>query len=187
MRCFIALDLDESIRTKLASAQELFRDLPGNTAWVKPEQIHLTVKFLGDVPDKKLNQAARLLEQCTQQVKAFDFSIGNLGAFPPSGRQIRVLWVGVNAPPDLSKLNELCEQAFAELDIAPETRTFSPHLTIARIKYTAQAEDFRRVITQHADFAAGTQIADRVVLYASELQPAGAVHTPLATFPLRKR
>jgi 2'-5' RNA ligase len=187
MRCFVALDLDEAIRAKLVSAQRLFRDLPGKMAWVKPEQMHLTIKFLGDVPDEKLNPAAKLIEQCTQQVEAFDFSIGKLGAFPPSGRQIRVLWVGVDAPPDLTKLNELCEQAFVALDIPPETRMFSPHLTIARIKYTAQAEAFRRIITQHADFAIGTQLADRVVLYASELRPAGAVHTPLAAFPLRKR
>lgn len=187
MRCFIAINLDDAVKAALAKIQGKFRDLPGKVSWTNSDQMHLTLKFLGELPDDKIDQAAKLLEQCAGQVGTFDFTIAGLGAFPPGDRQLRVLWVGIDAPPELIKLNELCEQAFDELGVPAEKREFKPHLTIARIRQTKQPDTFRRVIAENKDFVAGTQSAEKVVLYASELEPTGAIHTPLATIALGKQ
>jgi len=184
MRCFLAIELDDVIKAQLGLAQSYFKDLAGKVSWVKPQQIHLTVKFLGEVPEEKIDQAARILQQCAGEVSPFEFSIEGLGAFPPSGRQIRVLWVGMTTPAELVKLNDLCQEAFVELGCPAERRKFTPHLTIARVRQTEQADAFRRIIAEHKDFTAGTQYADHVVLYSSQLNPSGAIHTPLATVPL---
>jgi len=186
MRCFIAIHLDDAIKSQLASAQAYFADLRGKVSWTKREQMHLTIKFLGEVPDERIKPVTDVLRTCAVQVDPFEFPVEQLGCFPASGSQLRILWVGVSAPAELVKLNDLLQQSYVELGYPAENRKFTPHLTIARVRHTNNADAYRTVIARHDDFSAGSQQAESVILFRSDLRATGAVYTRLATIPFGK-
>jgi len=183
MRCFVAIELDQPIKQALLEAQRLFQDLPGRVNWVKPEQMHLTVKFLGDVPDQQVPDVAKVLQRCAGAAGPFQFRVGRLGCFPERG-PIRVLWAGVQAPQPLFDIQQACETALAELGFDPEQRRYSPHLTLGRVRFVKNSNVYRQVIEENTAFEAGVQTADRIVLLSSRLLRTGAVYTPVATLPL---
>ena len=186
MRCFVALKLDDQIKVELLRGQQFFADLPGKVSWTKPQQMHLTLKFLGEVPDKEITGIIDVMKRAAQGVGAFDFKIAGLGAFPPGGKTLRILWAGIEAPQELVKLNDLLQHEFDEIGYPAEQRTFTPHLTLGRVKFVKRPDRYREIIDSHADFRAGIQHADSVILYQSELRREGAVYTPMATVELEK-
>ena len=184
MRCFIALDLDDAIKSQLTTAQGWFGALKGKVSWTKREQMHLTIKFLGEVPDDMLAQVVDVLSNACLQVQPFEFDVAGLGCFPSSGRQLRIVWAGITAPTEMAKLNDLLQQGYVELGYEAEKRKFTPHLTIGRVRYVANAQAYRAVIGEHGDFIAGRQACDHVTLYRSDLEPTGAVYTAIETIPM---
>jgi len=185
IRAFIAIDLSEEIYQQLEEVsrnlQERLAGLP--VRWVPVRNIHVTLKFLGDVSIKNLEVLKKLLETETRNHSPFEMSVGDLGAFP-SERRPRVLWVGVEAPPELSAIQRGIESETARLGYAPEDRPFSPHLTLGRIGRNANSNDLRRVgetlKTSQVGFLGATRI-QAIHLYRSDLQPGGAVYTQLYT------
>ncbi len=182
---FIAIDLSEEIYQRL---DEVVRNLQEQLAgvpirWVPVHNIHVTLKFLGDVSIKNLEVLKKLLEAETRNHAPFEISVGDLGAFP-SERRPRVLWAGVEAPQELPALQRGIEAETARLGYTPEDRPFSPHLTLGRIGRNANTQDLRRVgeilKTSKVGFLGATRIM-AVHLYRSDLQPGGAVYSQLYT------
>jgi len=178
MRCFVAIQLDQQITEVLAAAKQLFRDVQGKIAYVKREQIHLTLKFLADVPESKLPDVKSAVQTVATAAQPFEFSIAKLGCFPPRG-QVRVIWVGIDAPPQLLTLQQACEEQFAQIGFQLESRPFKPHLTIGRAKFLSDSTTCRQIIDANQTFHAGTQTVEKITLFSSQLKPTGAVHTPL--------
>jgi len=181
MRCFIAIELDEQIKHQLTVAQDLFRQLDGKISWVKPEQMHLTIKFLGSLPESKIADISEAMKTAISKthIKPFEFTIEGLGAFPQRGAP-RVLWAGVTLTKKKKKLHKSIDAELSLLEIPPDEREFTPHLTLARIRNKISPQACRNIIENNAGFIAGVQRVEHVILFASELKPTGAVYTPLA-------
>ena len=189
LRAFIAIELEPEILQRLGALQMRLREeVPeGLVRWVKPEGIHLTLQFLGDVPAARIEGIAEALRQACAAHAPFGFTVGGMGCFPDA-RRPRVVWVGVEEPGSaLVGLQRAIVQAMKPLGFAPEKRPFSAHLTLGRVKEgrPAALQALGARIAQGGP-QIGRQTATEVHLIRSELRPSGAVYTTLATAPLSR-
>lgn len=189
IRAFIAIDLPLPIQQKLAEVLEQLQQ-PDTRAvrWVPAKNIHLTIKFLGDVSPANLEILTKILRAEVSRFKPFEIRVGGLGAFP-SMRRPRVVWVGVEAPPTLQALQRAVETETVRLGYAAEDRPFSPHLTLGRVAHNATPDEVRKVadiLVRLKVGELGTATVDHVRLFRSDLQPGGAIYTPLYTTMLGK-
>jgi 2'-5' RNA ligase len=189
VRSFVAIDLPETLRDRLRElSSRLAKRVPAGTVrWVRPESIHLTLKFLGDVSSESLGQIVDLMRQAASPVSPFSLRIGGLGCFP-SPRRPRVLWVGIHeASGALAALQETLEGGFERLGYRREARGFSPHLTLGRVRQEAGAAAAQAAGASVADEPSpdlGEIAVDAICLIRSELRPSGAVYTRLAQIAL---
>ncbi len=181
-RLFIALELPPEIVHELKHLQaELQRIVPeGVASWVRPEGIHLTLKFLGDVPLRQLDALKAALEESVTGWRCFSLHLGELGCFPSMANP-RVLWVGVGGDlKQLAALQASVEKHIAPLGYPPEERGFSPHLTLARARRSARREEAaalgRAAETHHPSQTTPWRV-DAVSLMRSQLDPRGAIYT----------
>lgn len=188
IRAFIAISLSEEVHKGL---DQVLRDLKsrqtgGAVRWVPGENIHLTIKFLGDVSLASLEMLTTMLQTEAARHPQFEFSVGGLGAFP-TPRRPRVVWVGVEAPAELASLQRGVETEMARLGYAPEDRPFSPHLTLGRVTRNAASDDLHRLSnileTYKVGFLGVTRV-QAIHLFRSDLRPSGAVYTRLHSAPL---
>lgn len=175
-RLFVAIDLPEEVKSHLA---RLARGLAGGRR-VPVEQLHLTLRFIGDTETPALEKLKSALKEVAAE--SFSLEVGGIGHFPPS-RFPRVLWVGVTPSPVLLRLQEEVELAVQSAGIPPDSRPFSPHITIARLK-DAPLDRVRRFELEQGSFTAGSFTVESFHLYASRLSAAGAVHTVIESYPL---
>jgi RNA 2',3'-cyclic 3'-phosphodiesterase len=145
--------------------------------WVRPEGIHLTLKFLGDVPDEREAALGAGLARAAQGTGALPLTLGEFGVFPDF-RRPRVVWIGVSSEPALELLQHRIEQEFAALGFPTEARPFRPHLTLARAARNARPRDFANLETALAAVTfAETALVEAVDLMQSTLQAGGASYT----------
>jgi 2'-5' RNA ligase len=188
IRAFIAIDLTPQILQRLdqVSAQLKTRLEGVPVRWVSVDNIHLTLKFLGDVSLANVEMLEKILQTEVNAHHVFEISVGGLGAFP-SNRRPRVMWVGVEAPAELPAVQDGVESALARLGYAREERPFSPHLTLGRISRNANRQD-ERLIGEAIESIKlgflGVARVNEVHLYKSDLHPSGAVYTRLFTAAL---
>lgn len=175
-RLFVAVDLPEEIRTEAA---DIAKTLQGGRR-VPQEQLHLTLRFIGEADDKTLHAVKAALKEILGH--SFPLVLRGLGHFPPRGLP-RVLWVGIEESVPLRELQRSVELALIGAGIPPEERRFSPHLTLARLKDTPPGKV--QALEQHnRDFRAGPFLVTEFHLYSSTLTREGAIHTVAATYPL---
>ena len=176
-RLFVALTPPAPVRAVLAALAE---PMPG-VSWTAPERLHVTLRFLGDVPEAGIAALREKLRAI--RVAAFLLPVEGVGAFPAAGPP-RVLWVGVGAGhPRLFQLRQRLDDALLAAGLNVELRTFHPHLTLARCREEARPA-LRRWLHAHGDFAGPSFRVEAFDLYASELRPEGAVHVLTERFPL---
>jgi 2'-5' RNA ligase len=184
IRTFIAIPLSESIRRTIAQVQrELAEPLP-DIRWVRPETIHLTLAFLGDISQESLDKIGNSMLSIGRSFAPFEVRIGDLGAFPSRSRP-RVIWIGVERCAPLMELQAALAGTLADLGLPGEDRPYTPHLTLGRSRRLDPAAG--RILETRADLPIGSLTVDRMVLFESRLQPGGAVHLPRQTIVLDKR
>ena len=189
VRSFIAIELPEEVRKGLARLRdELERDEHRFVKWVDPGGMHLTLKFLGNIPSKRVTEVTGAMEEATHGISPFHLEISGLGAFPGL-KQVRVFWVGIGGEVDkLSKLQQTIDAALAALGFAKEERPFVPHLTLARIRQGASPSE-RRSFGELVDSTIFEEKypveVEAVNLMKSQLTPVGAVYTRLSVVRLR--
>jgi len=176
VRAFIALDLGEDVRARIGDFVSGLRPRIPELRWVRPEGIHLTLRFLGDASPEQVEGLGRALETAAEACPVTEGSLHGLGVFPERS-QPRVLWLGVSVAPAVMALQSDCERAAVAAGFARERRAFEPHLTLGRWRDRA-----RRPALPDADL--GSALLDRFTLFRSELRPGGAVYTPLRRFRL---
>lgn len=189
LRSFIAVEIPSEIQAAIAlSIAPLKNALPKSLIrWVAPQNVHLTLKFLGDVSPANLEQLAGALKVEAASHEFFPISLGGLGAFP-STRRARVVWIGLEAPPALDALRRGVEAAAAQLGYPAEERPFSPHLTIGRVGQNVSASDLVRIRTALEAARVGPlgQIrVGAVHIFKSDLQPGGSVYTHLYALSMK--
>ena len=179
-RLFVAVELPPAVRADLGA---LRADIPG-ARWVKPEQMHLTLRFIGaDVPDDRVKPIQDALATVTGA--AFSLTVRGVGRFPPGDRKPpRVLWVGLDKAPALFALQRGVESALATAGFEPEDRPFSAHITLARVNARQPVPQADRWLRAHADFVAGPFAVDQFVLIQSTLTPQGSRYQTIGVYPL---
>jgi len=188
IRSFIAIELPDEAKEGLARLRkELERDEHKFVKWVAPGGIHLTLKFLGNIPFEQVTKITKAIEEAVQGISPFRLEISGLGAFPGL-RQARVFWVGIGGEVDkLSKLQQNLDSAFAALGFAKVERSFVPHLTLARIRQGAsplERKSFGELVGS-AIFKDKYHIkVEAINLMRSQLTPAGAIYTCLSAVEL---
>ena len=195
MRLFIALDIDDAIRERIARFEQGVSGFAPDTRWQKPESLHVTLKFIGAQPEpavEKIEQALR-----TIPASVLDIQFRGYGFFP-TAKSPRVFWIGIEAGPQLAALAAAIDEKTASLGIPKEDRAFSPHLTLARAagrsgsprrsKTDTPNRTFLRLQERLAALPApefGTMTARKFFLYQSQLSPKGSKYTKLAQFDLK--
>ena len=188
MRCFIAIDIPEDIRADLTDLQKELAgrvDIhKGDVKWVEPEGMHLTLKFLGEVPDKQVADVCNVVKEVAARHPAFDLDVKEVGSF--GGRSARVLWVGAGLKsPELLRLQEDLEEQLEQAGWPKEGRQFSGHLTLCRIRNAKAGEKLAKLAEQYKEYDLATIRADSVYVYESQLRPEGPVYTRLGNYRLQ--
>jgi 2'-5' RNA ligase len=188
LRAFIAVELPLEIRkTVCAATSKLRNEIETLVRWVPIENMHLTLKFLGDVSPSNLELLAQMLRAEMDLFNCFDLRLNGIGSFPNLKRP-RVIYIGMQAPAALEALQRGIESASSRLGYGAEERGFSPHLTIGRVKQNVTATEqqaIRRALEDTKIDSLGTARVNSVELFKSDLKPTGSVYTRLYSAPLK--
>ena len=190
IRCFIAIELPQGIKDELGSWEERIRESPyAFVKWVDPEGIHLTLKFLGNIDSTTLPQIIEAVNKAAQGKPAFYLQIEGIGVFP-NWQRPEVVWVGVGGEVEkLIALQQSVDTALTPLGFPRESRPFTPHLTLARLRGKASPKERQTFGEQVRSISleAGTSfVANSVSVMRSQLTPKGAIYTRLAFIELEK-
>jgi len=190
LRCFLAVALPQSLQDSIEAATAGPRKRLGTDLirWVPTHNVHLTLKFLGDTSPSGIELIQAALEAETNQYTPFDVLLRGFGAFP-NDRKPRVLWIGLIAPVTLASLQHQLDVATARLGYSSEERTFSPHLTVGRVRPNITVNGLQKIRDELEHTAVGelgSFSVDSVQLIKSELQPSGSVYTKLFSAALAK-
>lgn len=188
MRVFIAIDIDEKIRAALGDLQQ---ELAGkadvkrsDVKWVRPEAMHLTLKFLGEIKDEKVIGVCNIVREAAVLYKSFELDVESVGYF--GGRSARVLWVGCGQNCDqLCRLQKDIEQRLSLAGWPEEKRAFTGHLTLCRVRNPKAGIKLAQVSEAYRDFRLGIMPVDSVCVYQSQLRPTGPVYTVLGNYKLQ--
>lgn len=181
MRLFVALEIPTAVRESLTALVQSLRTLSPQPRWVRPENLHVTLKFIGEWPLEKLEPLRTVLAAVRQnEPTALEFR--GLGFFPNETRP-RVFWAGIEASPNLRTLASEIDRATEKLGVPREQRPFSPHLTLARFEPPGLPEKLRAAIQQNSAREFGALRTNEFHLIESKLKPSGAEYTTLQTFP----
>lgn len=188
LRAFIAIEVPAEMQRAIADSTTALKSaLPKPLIrWVVPQNVHLTLKFLGDVSPAALEKLAEALKLEAASHGAFSISVGGLGAFP-NPRRPRVIWIGLEAPQDLKVLQHEVETIAARLGYPPEERPFSSHLTIGRVGQNVSSMDMQRIRSMLDSTRIGSLGFLRVQavhVFKSDLLPGGSVYTHLYALPM---
>lgn len=183
IRAFFAISLPLEFKEEIARLQDILKKTRAEVKWVRPESVHLTLKFLGQVAEDIIDPLAEAASVKASQTQALSLTLNGTGVFP-GPRRPRVAWLGLAG--DVGRIIDLqrgLEESAEKFGFAREKRKFSPHLTLGRIRSSKGIKEFitelDRLDPQPLEF-----MASEVVLFRSELKPTGAIYTPLKKIPL---
>jgi len=188
IRAFIAIELSSEIHHRLDQVSKQLKDQLVNMPirWVPGQNIHLTLKFLGDVSIANLDMLTKILESTVSIHHSFEISAGGLGAFPKI-HQPRVIWIGLEVPPELIAIQHSLELETARVGYPREERPFSPHLTLGRVSRNVSVVETQAIARALEATKVGFLGVTRVMainLFRSDLNPDGAVYTSIYSAPL---
>ena len=185
IRSFIAIELAPPIKTKIEEIQKKLKSSASDVRWVRPEGIHLTLKFLGNIEQERISEISDIIEQCSTDTTSFTLKVHSLGAFPNESNP-KVIWVGAEDDSgNLAKLQRALENKLASIGFKAEKRSYSPHLTLGRLKSPKGKRELSQNLADHKQFECGMFEAKEVCLFKSELKPGGAIYSKLKTFTLQ--
>lgn len=186
-RSFIALNLDDPVRQSLARvAGEVDQPLGCRIRWTAEENLHVTVKFLGEVPDSILPEVCRVAREAARRVSPFEFGVSGVVSVPPKSPQPRMLWASVSDPEQrIAGIFRDLEEGLSALGFGRDRRVFRPHVTLARIRRVADPQKLQESAQPWLETSFGQTRAEALTVFGSDLAPDGPVYTPLASAPLK--
>jgi 2'-5' RNA ligase len=190
MRTFIAVDFPTELLTKIEAISAFFKTKTPEKAlkWVETDKLHLTLKFIGEINPTQVEQVKTILAKSLTGQRAFDIEVGGLGMYPNRNNP-RVIWLGISGADPMIEIHRILEQDLAAIDIMPERREFTPHLTLARVRRSTDKETAKMIgktLSQFVIEPLGTISINQVRLYQSVLTPSGPIYTPLYSVPLNQ-
>ncbi len=190
IRSFIAIELPDKLKLELSRLEAKLKSggLPG-VKWVNPDSIHLTLKFLGNITPDKTVEITRAIEEAARTVPPFNLEVKDLGAFP-NFKRVQVVWVGISGEvAQLKQLQQDIESNLTRLGFTPESRPFTSHLTLARLRNQASSDERQKLGQLIADtrFEADCTIkVDAISLIRSQLTREGAIYSQISSVRLKK-
>jgi 2'-5' RNA ligase len=189
MRVFIAINTNEEIRRGLADLQAELQSKvdikKSEVKWVNPKNIHLTLKFLGEIKDKDIVEVCNITKDAAGRHKVFQLYVESVGFF--GSKSARVLWIGTGkGSENLLELQKDLEQQFDSAGWPAEKRQFSGHLTLCRIRNPKAGLKLAQITEGYRDFKLGSVLADSATVYQSQLTPSGPVYTVLGNYKMRE-
>ena len=185
LRLFIAVEIPEDVRTRLAEIEKQLMASGADVKWVPEGNFHATLKFLGNVESDRAEAISRAIESAVQEVPGFDVCLAGVGAFPNT-RRPNVVWVGMTSGADEMKaLAEKVDRAMEPLGFAREARPFSSHITVGRSRTPKNADKLRELIERLRDEVAGLFQVSSVSVVKSDLRPAGPIYMRIADLKLK--
>ena len=179
VRTFVAVSLADELRKRVSEVQEQVKKLAPDVKWVARDNLHVTLKFLGDVREDALGGVFSAVEEAAGASAPFELSISGLGAFP-NARNARVVWVGIEQGREqLVALASAVDAKLSKLGFPKEEREFKSHITIGRVKTSRLLDDLARGIGEIDAADVGSQVVSSVVVMQSDLRPDGPIYTPL--------
>jgi 2'-5' RNA ligase len=183
---FVAIELSDRLKQALARVQRSLSKYDSVVRWVGPEQMHLTLKFIGEVADSRVSDISLALKQAAASAAPFEFQARGAGCFPPRG-SVRIVWVGLEeSTGTLPVCQRLVDENLAALGIEPEARPFSAHLTLGRVKDDATRGGLREAVEQVAALGFAQEVRS-FALVSSVLTPNGARYTKVNEWRLGDR
>lgn len=188
LRTFIAIDLPEELKEQLANVSAVLKEKANKLPirWVPIENIHLTIKFLGDVSEANIDMIDATIKSEAGQQEPFEISVGNLGVYPKVNRP-RVIWVGVEAPDGLFTIQRRIEIETAHLGYSKDSKKYSPHLTLGRVARKATSLEVREISSwlsaEKVGFLGAVRV-DEIHLILSKFHPDGMLYKKISSSPL---
>lgn len=184
IRTFVAVCLDEELRSRISAIQERVKNLAPNVKWVAPDNFHVTLKFLGDVRRDRLSIVQSAMDGVAGSMAAFDLTISGTGVFP-TPRRPRVIWVGVEEGREqLVALAKAVEDRLVRAGFEKEDKPFKTHITIGRVKESKPVEGLVEGLDEIDTSGLGVQLVASICVMESVLRPGGPEYTPLSVHKL---
>ena len=184
IRSFLAIELPFTIIEKLKELQDDLKSSLSSVKWVRPESIHLTLKFFGNIEEESIEEISRVISGVTSKFSPFHLDIRNIGSFPSLTRP-RVIWIGIDEREDTLKiLYNTIEKSLETIGFDTEQREFNPHLTLGRVKSLKEKRTLIEKVEQCKGCDLGVFQVEALYLFKSDLRPSGAVYSKLNTFKL---
>jgi 2'-5' RNA ligase len=180
MRTFVAIDLPAEIRRNITRVMDLLRRTASEVRWARPESLHVTLKFIGELPVDALPETTSRLASI-RAPEPFSLQVRGAGCFP-NERAPRVIWLGLQTGPELTALASQVEEALVPLGIPKEKRPFAPHLTVGRLRVPAPIPAVREILRRQEPLDFGSFVAKEFCLYESQLASGGSVYRKIARF-----
>jgi 2'-5' RNA ligase len=186
IRAFIGIAIDDGVRTAARAVQVELGDSGANVKWVEPDNLHLTLAFLGDLPDRSLAELFAAVGTVAKGEPPFAMTVAGIGAFPNS-RRPKVVWGGISGgAAELARLHAALEDPLVDLGLyRREDRGYTPHLTLGRVSGEDSGAVLSPILPKYADWSGGTTAVSDLVVYSSELRRDGPVYTVLGRCPLK--
>ncbi|MCH7591641.1 MAG: RNA 2',3'-cyclic phosphodiesterase [Planctomycetes bacterium] len=180
MRLFVAIELSDRVRSVLADVQASLGATSHGIRWIPRDRMHLTLKFLGDVPDRDVDGVAKAVRSVAKELKGFDMEIAGAGCFPPRG-PVRIVWAGLQEKSGtLAECAKQLDQGLHPLGFPQELRPFSPHLTLARLRHD-DSDGALRTAVEKCTYSPVTQAVSKLTLMSSVLSRKGPTYAPICS------
>ncbi len=185
MRTFVAIDLDPEIKKKITLFIEKLDRFHPNIKWIKSQGMHLTLKFIGEIPENKAADIQVTLNDIASWHAGFPLKVVGTGIFPEGSRLPRVLWVGIENRSELIAVQKDLESKLEKLSIPREKRMFHPHLTLGRVKSAQNIAPVLEELSDHTNTRFGSMEVKKITFFKSVLKPSGAEYSVLSEIKLK--
>src|SRR5262245_44462626 len=186
IRTFVAVDVGSAIRDQLVTLQDELRALDEDVKWVEPENLHLTVKFLGDVDETDLYAVCKMAARAVEDVPVFSMDLHGVGAFPSVGRP-RVIWAGVTqGAEEVTLIHDRLDELFGAEGYPREDRHFTPHLTLGRVRHQKRTPTLGNALNELARWEGGVTTVEEILVMSSQLSSDGPTHAIMGRGRLRE-
>lgn len=184
MRSFISIELPEKVRSDLSEVEKRLKKTKADFRWVKPDNIHLTLKFLGEIKEESIGEIINVMRRACSHCNSFNLELEGVGLFP-NLKYPRVLWVGIKDNPLLTDLQTKIEDGMVSLGFKKDNKKFKAHLTLGRFRSSTGKEDLMEAIEPHKKNSFGLTNVKYISLMKSDLSPFGARYTTVSEVPLK--
>lgn len=186
MRVFLAFDINRDIKEEANSIIKTLKKSGGSVRWVKPENMHFTIKFFGEISAEDVENIDNIINKHKKNFKTFSIKVSGIDTFPPLPKNPRVVWAGIENFEDLKTIYKTLTDDFQKIGFPEEHREFKPHLTLGRVKNTNGISGLKKAVEKNKEYYFGEMEVRELVLYKSELTPKGPIYTELKKYGLER-